>query len=72
MADIGYGYSLMDIQYIVWNHAMSLYKPVKAKEHLSQGWMYSFLSRWDELNVVKPRCLSLSRAKSAIKENIDK
>jgi hypothetical protein len=72
MADIGYGYSLMDIQYMAWDYAMSLHKPVKAKEHLSQGWMYSFLYRWEELKVVKPQCLSLSRAKSASKENIDK
>ncbi|KAH3810213.1 hypothetical protein DPMN_138602 [Dreissena polymorpha] len=31
MADIGYGYSLMDIQYMAWDYALSLHKPVKAK-----------------------------------------
>ncbi|KAH3773420.1 hypothetical protein DPMN_174781 [Dreissena polymorpha] len=65
MSDIGHGYSLMDIQYMAWDYAMSLHKPVKAKEHLSQGWMYSFLSRWEELKVVKhPRKTLTSTSKS--------
>ena len=31
MADIGYGYSLMDIQYMAWYYATSLHKPVRQK-----------------------------------------
>ena len=70
MAKIGYGYTITDIQHIAGDFARSIGKTVRAKDALSQGWMYSFLGRWEELRVVKPQKLTLSRAKSASKETI--
>lgn len=70
MANIGYGYTISDIQYMAADFARSLGKTVRAKEGLSQGWFYALLGRWDQLNVVSPQKLGLARARSASRETI--
>ncbi|KAH3866001.1 hypothetical protein DPMN_029049 [Dreissena polymorpha] len=72
MADIGYGYSLMDTQYMACRmgpcHVSS--EACKGKRTSKPGLGVFFSLQ--ELKVVKPQCLSLSKAESATKENIDK
>ncbi|XP_053389486.1 uncharacterized protein LOC128552471 [Mercenaria mercenaria] len=70
MSKIGYGYCITDLQNVAADYARSIGKSVRAKAGLSQEWVYSFLSRWDELKVVKPQKLSLNRAKAASDETI--
>ena len=72
MADIGYGYNKPGIQYMAWDNANSLGKVVPATEQLSNCWFYGFLKRWPELKVVKPKKLTISRAKSASNEVLSK
>ena len=71
MAQIGYGYSKSSIQYMAKDYAESLGKTVKAKQSLSNNWFYGFIKRWPSLKVVKPKKLSISRAKSASRETIN-
>jgi len=60
MARVGYGYTITDIAY---DYDVSIGKEVRAKEKLSQGWIYAFLGRWkEELKVVKPQKLTLAIA----------
>ena len=47
-------------------------KVVPATEQLSNCWFYGFLKRWPELKVVKPKKLTISRAKSASNEVLSK
>jgi hypothetical protein len=72
MAYIGYGYNKSGIQFMARNFAVSLGKILKSQEVLSNSWFYGFMSRWPNLNLVKPQKLSTCRAKNALKENIDK
>ena len=63
MARVGYGYTITDCQHIAYDYAVSIGKEVRAKEKVSQGWIYAFLGRWkEELKVVKPQKLTLARA----------
>ena len=70
MASIGYGYNKSGIQYMARDYALSLNKPVKSSDHLSNAWFYDFLKRWPDLKIVKPQKLSLARAKCASKETL--
>ena len=72
MAGIGYGYNKSGIQYMAKDYAVSLGKPTKAKESLSNNWFYGFIKRWPNLKIVKPQKLSIARAKSASRESLDK
>ena len=72
MASIGYGYKKSGIQFVARDFAVSLGKILKSQEVLSNSWFYGFMSRWPNLNLVKPQKLSTCRAKNALKENIDK
>ena len=72
MAEIGYGYNVSSIKYSAKDYADSLGKNTKAKEALSDNWFYRFIKRWPDLKVVKPQKLSISRAKSASRETLDK
>ena len=71
MANIGYGYSRQEVVDVASNFAVHLNKRTKDNP-LSLKWFYSFLGRWPELKVIKPRSLKISRAKSATIENVDK
>ena len=53
-------------------YAVSLGKPTKVKESLSNNWFYGFIKRWLNLKIVKPQKLSIARAKSASGESLDK
>ena len=70
MASIGYGYNKLGIQYMAKDYALSLNKPVKSTDHLSNAWFYDLLKRWPDLKIVKPQTLSLARAKCAAKETL--
>ncbi|KAH3817319.1 hypothetical protein DPMN_118852 [Dreissena polymorpha] len=70
MANIGYGYTISNIQYIAADYARSLGKSVMAREGLSQNWFYACLERWVQLRVEAPQKLGLARAKAASKDNI--
>jgi hypothetical protein len=72
MASIGYEYKKSGIQFMARDFAVSLGKILKSQEVLSNSWFYGFMSRWPNLNLVKPQKLSTCRAKNALKENIDK
>ena len=71
MADIGYGYTKSNIQYMAADFARSVWKEVKSEKGLSDSWFYGFLKRWPDLKMVKPQKLQISRAKSASKEAVD-
>ena len=53
MASIGHGYKKADIQYMARNYALSLNKPVKSSDHLSNVRFCDFLKRWPDSNIVK-------------------
>lgn len=72
MASIGYGYNKSAIQYMAKDYAVSLGKEIKAKDYLSNCCSYGFMKRWPHLKLVKPQKLSIARAQSASRENIDK
>lgn len=71
MANIGYGYSRQEVVDVASNFAVHLNKRTRDNP-MSLKWFYSFLGRWPELKVIKPRSLEISRAKSATIENVDK
>ena len=72
MSKIGYDYTKTDIQYIGKDYAVVLGKKMKSEDssQLSNNWFYSFLGRWEELKLVKPKKLSIARAKNASPQNI--
>ena len=71
MATIGYGYSRMDLRHIATDVAVYLGKMPDTKL-LSDNWVTSFLRRWPNLKLCKPRSLEWIRARSANKVVIDK
>ena len=72
MAEIGYGYNVSSIKYMAKDYADPLGKNINAKEALSDNWFYRFIKRWPDIKVVRPQKLSISRAKSASRETLDK
>ena len=58
MANIGYGYTKSNIQYMARNYAEAVGKTVKGPEALSNCWFYGFMRRWPELKTVKPQKLA--------------
>lgn len=71
MANIGYGYSVIDIRCMAADYGRSLGKTIRAKGELSPDWFYAFMNRWDQLKAVKPQKLGLQRAKTASKEALN-
>ena len=72
MAAIGHGYNKSGIQCMAKDYTVSLGKPIKAKESLSNNWPNGFIKRWPNLKIVKPQKLSIARAKVASRESLDK
>ncbi|XP_060575299.1 uncharacterized protein LOC132732808 [Ruditapes philippinarum] len=72
MAEIGYGYNKMSLQYLAKDYADSLGKVVRADKSLSDNWFYGFTKRWPDLKTVKAQKLSIARAKSASRETLNK
>ena len=70
MDEVGYGYSRQVTINLATDYAVQL--GLRDKEHpLTEKWLYSFLSRWPELRVKKPRSLDVARARSATRSTID-
>lgn len=64
MGEVGYGYSLQETLNLATDYAVHL--GLRDKQHpLSLQWLNSFLSRWPDLKVKKPRSIDIARAKSA-------
>ena len=74
MASIGYWYSKAKIQLVGRDYAQALGENLRSGEslQLSNNWFYGMLKRWPELKLVKPQKLSMSRAKAASQENLNK
>ena len=74
MGKIGYGYTKTNIQFIAKDYADALGKNLRSEHasgQLSNNWFYGFLGRWeDQIKLVKPQKLSVSRAKSASPQNL--
>ncbi|XP_048244104.1 uncharacterized protein LOC125376196 [Haliotis rufescens] len=69
MGEIGYGYTRQETSNLASYYAVHL--GYRDRSHpLSLRWLYSFIDRWPELKVQKPRKLEAARARSATKENI--
>ena len=58
LAAVGYGYTRAEVISMASDYAVHLGKRRVDEKNLSMQWFYSFLSRWPELNVVKPSILS--------------
>ena len=66
MASTGYGYNKSGVQYMARDYAISLNKPVKSKDSLSNDWFYEFLKRWPDLKIVKPQKLAICQEQSVL------
>ncbi|XP_053383877.1 uncharacterized protein LOC128550038 [Mercenaria mercenaria] len=71
MAKIGFGYSRQETINLATDYAVHLGIREKSKP-FSLTWLYSFLNRWPELKVKKPRSLEIARAKYATRPTIDR
>jgi hypothetical protein len=71
MAEMGFGYSRQETINLASDYAVHLGLREKGKP-FSLTWLYSFLERWPELKVKKPRSLEIARAKSATRPTIDR
>ena len=64
MAEVGFGYSRQETLNLASDLAFHL--GIRNRKYpLSFDWFYSFMSRWPDLKVTKPRSLEAARAKSA-------
>ena len=52
------------------DYALSMNKPVKSSDRLSNAWFYDFLKSCSDLKIVTPKILSLARAKCVSKETL--
>ena len=71
MAELGYGYSTMETINLATDYCYHLGLRVRGSP-LSLQCLYSFLERWPEFCVRKPRSLEATRAKSATRPVIDR
>lgn len=72
MATIGYGYSKQEVIDLATHYA--IFKGMRNKDGppLSAMWFYSFIKRHNDLELIKPRKLTHTRAKFASAEKINK
>ena len=69
MAGVGYGYTRSEVVNMASEYAVSLHK--RDRDHpFSLKWFRNFMKRWPELNVTKPRSLSMARAKATNMETV--
>ena len=66
MATFGFGYSRSQVIHIATD--MATY--TGRSQSLTFNWFYGFMKRWPELKVIKPRSLSMTRAKASTAENL--
>ncbi|XP_071123384.1 uncharacterized protein [Mytilus edulis] len=71
MSHLGYGYTRVEVTALASDYAVSIRLKDKTDKQLSLQWFRSFMDRWPDLKLQKPRALSISRAKGASKEVID-
>ncbi|XP_046583812.1 uncharacterized protein LOC124290995 [Haliotis rubra] len=71
IGEIGYGYTRQETINLASDYAVNQGHRDRDRP-LSLRWLYSFLGRWPELKVQKPRKLDAARARSATKENISR
>ena len=71
MALIGYGYTRQEVVDLASDYAADL-DIRKLDNPFSLRWFYSFLKRWPDLRVVKPRALEITRVKGSNKLCVDK
>ena len=70
MAQMGYGYTHIQLQHLAGELAYSLERRPTSKP-LSNNWLYGFLRRWnDRLSSLNPRSLETTRAKGSTPEAI--
>jgi len=68
MAQLGYGYTNVQVQHLAGDLALHLGKR-KNSNPFSNTWLYGFLRRWsDRLATIKPRGLDSGRAKNTTSE----
>ena len=66
-----YGYSFRELQELAADNAIYLGK-LKNKEKLfGRKWLKGYLRRWSEINLLKPRSLSMTRAKAASRDTFN-
>ena len=71
MAQLGYGYTHIQLQHLAGELAHSLERRQTSKP-LSNNWLYVFLQRWkDRLSSLNPRSLETTRAKAATPEVVN-
>ena len=72
MMEMGYGYTRRELLNLATDMGHYLGK-LPVEKQLSEAWLYhGFLRRHNNITFVKPRSLSMPRAKSVTKENLDK
>ena len=70
MAQLGYGYSNIQLQHLSGELAFDMGRR-KENKPLSNNWLYGFLRRWtDRLSTLNPRKLESNRAKCATPEAV--
>ena len=78
IAAVEHGYTLVEVTNFDTEYAVCLQK--RDCEHLIvttvdlffSWWFYSFLGRWPELNVCRPKTITELKAKATSKESVDK
>ena len=72
MAQLGYGYSNIQLQHLAGELAYDLGKSTSMKA-LNNKWLYGFLNRWEHrLISLNPRRLETTRAKSSTPETVNR
>ncbi|XP_046560289.1 MFS-type transporter clz9-like [Haliotis rubra] len=70
MSEIGYGYTRQETINLATDYAQYLGHGDRTTR-LSLRWLYNFLSRWPEIENLKPRKLEYARARSATRSSVD-
>ena len=71
MADYGYGYSRQEVVDLASDLAVQL--GIRDKHHpFTLNWFRSFVTKWPEIRVLKPRGLEVARAKAASAPVVEK
>lgn len=71
MATIRYGYIFQEVVDLSGDYAVNV--QLKANDNLfTLRWFYSFIKRWPDQSVLKPRFLEKARTKGGGKANVDK
>ncbi|XP_071795300.1 uncharacterized protein [Asterias amurensis] len=72
MASFGYEYSRTEVTSLATDLAVRHGLKKKSEKPLSLQWFYSFMKRWPELKVKKPKSLEIMRTKATSLETVNK